>query len=100
MALVTREISRLYDVEGNVAILSYEFDDVDLRFTKVRVVNGLSVSVFVSLTRTNNQRVYGPYEIPANTTQEQSFPGAGANRFGITIDARGRIDGAEVQFYS
>lgn len=100
MALITREISQLYDGAGNVAILSYTYDDVDLRLTKVRVVNGLTSSVFIKLIRTNNQREYGPYEIPANTTQEQSFPGAGANRFGITIDARGRIDGAEVQFYN
>jgi hypothetical protein len=97
MALQTRAIGSL---DGGKATLTYTYDDATLTLVSATVDNQSSGSVNVQLTRTSDGKVYGPFTIPPSTTITEPLPTSGVNRIGITLDARGRIDGAEVAFWS
>ena len=100
MATQTKTIGNLSDGLGHTAVLSYDYDDVSLTLLVARVVNGLSAPVNVSLKRTSDGRLYGPFTCAANQTTTQNLPASGANKLGLTLLPNGKLDGAEIQFWS
>lgn len=100
MATQTKTIGMLSDSAGNHATLSYDYDDVSVTLLLARVINGLAVPVFVSLTRTSDGKLYGPFTCAATQTTMQSLPASGANRLGLTLRSDGKLDGADVSFWS
>ena len=101
MAIQTKtNVATISNPDGSTATYSYAYDDVALVITSVTVQNDLTPprDVHLQLTRTSDGRVYGPWTAGPGTTT-QTIPTNGQQRLGVTLDARGRIDGAEVQFW-
>lgn len=99
MAIQTKTISTMVDdVSGLVATISVSYDDAALRLTEFRVNNPTSRAILGTLVRQANGRVYST-TFPAG--QETFIPipaNPPADRIGVTIDAQGRINGAEYSF--
>lgn len=93
MALQTKILAQLVEDDGT-ATVEIDYDDVQLRLEAVRVINGGTRPLHVDAIRTSDRRLYQA-DFPAGTTTELAIPKNGADRFGISVDARGRIDGAE-----
>lgn len=100
MATQTKWLGSLIDDETHLARLGYDYDDVSLEIQTIRLENGLTHSVFASLTRTSDARVYGPVTVQAGQTIAQAMPNGAQNRLKLTLRPDGRLDGAEVQFWS
>lgn len=97
MAIQSRVLGSLVDDTGQ-ATLRVEYDDAALRLTLVEVINGTASPVAVTAQRASGGGQAYTFTIPAGQTRTQVVPGNAQNRLGITIDARGRLDGVEWNF--
>ena len=79
---------------GELATVELDYDDVLLRATAIRVINGAPRAVIIDASRSDKSVSYSQ-EFPANDTTEILIPGASQNRLGVSIDERGRVDGIE-----
>lgn len=91
MATVTKTLG-VFD-GGNV-IFELDYDDVALRLTAIRCINGSNQPAFGQATATANGRTYSR-TFAANATTEQAIPTGAQTRLDITIDARGRVYGVD-----
>ena len=93
MATVTKSLGVIGPAE-----LQIDYDDALLRLLAVRCINGgdqpASLTGF-SVARPN--RTFA-FTFPAGQTTTQNVPQGANNRFDITVDARGRVDGVEWSF--
>jgi hypothetical protein len=93
MAILTKNLAILFD-NGSTATVERDYDDVALTLVTVRCINQTARAVVVSGTVTKNGRSFST-TFPANQTTELPIPQNAANRFDITIDAQGRLDGID-----
>lgn len=98
MAIQTRVVGSIADATGE-ATLSYTYDDAGPFLTSAKLENASAHTANVTLTRTADGRVYGPFTVAAGQTTTQPIPTNGQNRFGLTLLPSGRLDGCEIQFW-
>jgi hypothetical protein len=91
MALQTRELA---NVDGGSFVLSFDFDDTDLRIRTIRGVNTGTRSYTVVATSTSNGRQYTA-TVDAGAMVEQSVPTGAAQRLQLSVTPSGKLDGVE-----
>ena len=98
MAIQTRIVGSVSDAVGE-AIFSYAYDDVGLFLTSATLENNSGHTANLTLTRTSDGRIYGPFTVAAGETVTQNIPTNGQNSFGLTLLPSGRLDGCDIQFW-
>lgn len=97
MAIQTVILGILSDQSGGQATLSFDYDDVTLLMSAIRLDNKSSRSVFVSATSTTNGKVYSATVAPGQLGSI-SISSTQANRLQLTVIPPGKLDGVEYQF--
>lgn len=98
MAIVTKTIGTAVEAAGG-AELRIDYDDADLRVRAVRIVNTHpALTARVTARRNDGTGPVRTLDGPPNQTTEQAIPTSPSQRLQLTVDARGRLDGAEYAF--
>jgi hypothetical protein len=95
MATVTREKAQL---EGGACVWSYDYDDATFTLLNFRCVNDSNFKSEGSVWPSGHPEWMITRVVGSHTTETFSVPSAAAARFGIGIDARGRITGLDSAF--
>ena len=95
MAIQTKTLAVLNDdVSGLNAIIDLLWDDARLRIESIRGTNPTSRAVALTARATADGTIFST-TFPAGATTTRNIPAGQLNRFSITIDGRGRLDGVE-----
>ena len=97
MAIVTRSIGSIPDEEGGSFSCEYDYDDaLNNRVVTVRAINTTNKAGSIELIRLSDGRQYGPFVVPANTTDERPVSTNQQNRVELTILPSGKPNGCDV----
>ena len=95
MAIQSRVIDVARDpVTGLTAITEVLWNDANLRLDGVRCTNLTSRGVALTARATADGTEFST-TFPAGATTTRNIPGGQAAKFGVTIDARGRLNGVD-----
>lgn len=92
MALITKELAR---VDNGAFVLSFVYDDADLRIRTIVAVNtSLTRAYDVTAVSTATGRTYTA-TVAAGATIEQSISTGAAQRLQLSVTPSGKLDGVE-----
>jgi hypothetical protein len=94
MALVTKECASF---DNGKCVWSYEYDDVGLFVTNMSCINNGNSNTRGTVVVQSNGRTFTQLVAPG-ANFSQAIPTGAAVRLGVTIDARGRVDGIDWSF--
>lgn len=97
MATITKTLGEAVEVAGT-ATLQIDYDDQRLRLSAIRIINTHpTLTARLSATSTSTAATFS-LDGPPNQTTSQNVPAGQASKFGVTIDAQGRVDGCDYAF--
>ena len=95
MATQTKIISHMNEPAfGGSAVIELDWSDSSFRLQAIRCINTADHAVALTARATADGTEFST-TFPANATTTRNIPGGQAAKFGVTIDARGRVDGIE-----
>lgn len=94
MAIQTVLLDVRTDANGNTSRWSYQWNDASFRLTQISCVNqSMYNSRFVATSQTTGDVI--TFSCSAGSTFSQAIPPGQANQFGLSLDARGRVNGVD-----
>lgn len=98
MATVTRGLGFFPFDDTTSATLELDYDDVTLSPIRVRCINTASSTFTATATSTIGNHIgqQAAHTFAASQTSTVNLPTGAVNRWGVTVDARGRVDGIEI----
>lgn len=98
MATVSRTIGSVYDPDGGMATLAYDYDDATLLLLAVRIVNGANATARLVARRADGTGQTYTLDGPAGQTTEQAIGTNQAQRLQLSVTPSGKLDGVEINF--
>lgn len=92
MAILTVLLDERTDANGNTCRWSYQWNDVSFRLTQISCVNLSMYNSRFTATSTTTGDVIA-FSCTAGAALTQNIPTGQANQFGLSLDARGRVNG-------
>ena len=97
MATITRKVGGDGDAQRGYVEFQIDYDDRKNYLTALRCINSSTEAAWGQATLVADGRSYD-MRFPAGQTTYIAIPTGAAQRLGITVDPRGRIDGVEYHF--
>ena len=95
MAIQSKVIDVARDsVSGLTAVTEVLWNDQNMRLDGVRCTNSTDRGVALTARATADGTTFAT-TFPAGATTTRNIPGGQAAKFGVTIDARGRVNGVD-----
>jgi hypothetical protein len=98
MATKTVVLGILVDNNNNRATLSFDYDDVTLLMSAVKVDNQTNKSVFISASRIDGSKTYSA-TVAAGQTTSMPIGATTAQKLQLVVIPPGKLDGVDYQFY-